>query len=159
GEVLGEASFAAMSAGARRVVRVDFDRASVVSAGPVWAAAQCDKGALLWLTNRPCDATPRSSVLRRAARALVCAALTAAADRGAGASFVTASGANGSDSLAGHPAFHGVRLYLGGVRLRGQLPVAGSAGDKETRFSVAPAVQPLTQSGTAGTLAAVSLSL
>jgi hypothetical protein len=159
GEVLGEASFAAMSAGTRRVVRVDFDHASVVSAGPVWAAAQCDNGALLWLTNVPSDATAGSSVLRRAAGDVVWTAVSAASDRGAVASFVTASGADGSDLLAGHPAFHGVRLYLGGVRLRGRLPVAGSAGDKETRFSVAPAVQPLAQSGTAGTLAAVSLSL
>jgi len=158
GEALGEASFAALPAGVRRVVRVDFDPASVVSAGPVWVVAQCDSGALLWLTNEPNDATAASQVLRRAAGDVVWTAVDAASDRGAAASLVTASGAD-DPGAASLPAFHGVRLQLGGMRLRGLSPTAGSAGDKETRFGIAAAIQPLLQSGSAGALATVSLSL
>ena len=73
-------------------------------------------------------------------------------------SFVTPSGA--PDATAGaDQAFHGVRLRLGGVRLRGVLPLPGSAGDKETLFSIATALTPIVQSAPAGSLVPVALSL
>jgi len=140
------------------VVRVDFDPASVMSAGPVWVVAQCDSGALLWLTNEPNEVTAGSQVLRRAAGDVVWIAVGVASDRGAAASLVTASEADDS-GVPGLPAFHGVRLQLGGMRLHSLSPTAGSAGDKETRFGIAGAIQSLLQSGSAGALARVSLSL
>lgn len=158
GETLSEGSLAAVPAGARRVARVDFDRASVVSAGPVWVTLQCESGALLWLTAVPGDATAGSQMRRRAAGDVVWTAVGAASDRGAMASFVTASDTDDSAG-ANNQAFHGVRLRLGGVRLRGARPLAGAAGDKETRFSIAAAIAPVLQPGTAGALVPVSLSL
>jgi len=159
GEALGEGTLAPAPTGARRVARVDFDRASVVGAGPVWVAVQCDSGTLLWLTALPGDATAGNQVLRRAAGDVVWTAVAAASNRGALVSLVTASSSDDPGAMAGHPAFHGVRLHLGGVRLRGVLPLAGSAGDKETRFSIAAAIAPMLQSGTVGPLVPVSLSL
>lgn len=159
GEALGEGPLAPVPAGARRVARGDFDRASVVGAGPVWVIVQCDNGTLLWLTAVPGEATAGSQVLRRAAGDVVWTAVGAASDRGALVSFVTASGADGSGAIAGHTAFHGVQVHLGGVRLRGALPQAGSAGEKETRFSIAAAIAPMLQSASAGMLVPVSLSL
>ena len=79
--------------------------------------------------------------------------------RSALVSLVTASGGGAAGTDAGPPAFQGVRLQLGGVRLHGALPEPGSAGDKETRFDIAPAVAPLLSSAAAGTLVPVSLSL
>jgi hypothetical protein len=157
GETLGERPFAPLPAGIRRVVRVDFDRPSVVGEGRAWVAVQCDDGALLWLTNNPSPATAGSRVLRRAAGEIVWAAVGAASDRGAAASLTTASEA-GADAAVGPPAFHGVRLYLENKRLRGAAPAPGSPGDKETRFNIVGAVQQIVQSG-AGSSVPVTLSL
>jgi hypothetical protein len=157
GEALGEGALTPAPAGARGVVRVDFDRATVVSAGPVWVVMACDSGALLWLTAVPDATTAGSQVLRRDAGAVTWTAVGAAADRGALVSLVVAAG--GAGAVAGHPAFHGVQLHLNGVRVRGTRGAAGSAGDKETRFDIAAAIAPLLQSAPAGTVVPVSLSL
>ena len=155
GETLGEGSFAPLPSGVRRVVRVDFDHPEVVGAGPVWVAAQCVDGALLWLTNTPSDATAGNRVLRRAAGNVVWAAVSAASDRGAAAALTTTSGPDGP---AGPPVFHGVRLYLGNARLHGISPVAGSSGDKERHFDIVEAIRPIVQSG-AGSSVGITLSL
>ena len=147
-----------MRAGARGVVRSDFSKPTVVGAGPVWVVVQCESGALVWLTAVPTEATAGTQVLRRAAGDAVWTAVGAAADRGASVAFVTPSGAPDAGGGADH-AFHGVRLRLGGVRLRGGSPPPGSAGDRETHFSLATALTPLVQSAPAGTLVPVSLSL
>jgi hypothetical protein len=140
-------------------VRVDFGPAVVVSAGPVWIAAQCDNGALLWLTNEPTDVTAGNRVLRRAAGDVLWTAIAVASDRGAAASLVTAAARIDADLPADASGFHGVRLRLDGKRLRGLASAPGGARDKETRFNIAPAIQPMVQSETAGALATVSLSL
>jgi hypothetical protein len=159
GEALGEGGLMPPPAGARGIVRVQFDGATIVGAGPVWVVLQCDSGALLWLTAAPDAATGGSVVLRRDAGDVAWAAVGAAADRGALVSLVVAAGADRAGAVAGHPAFQGVRLHLEGVRLRGTRGTPGSAGEKETRFDIAPAIAPLVQSAPAGTLVAVSLSL
>lgn len=159
GEALGETSFGPIAAGVQRVVRVDFDPAVVVSAGPLWIAAQCDNGALLWLTNEPSEVTAGSRVLRRAAGDVQWTAIALASDRGAAASLVTAAAGIDEDLPADASAFHGVRLRLGRRRLRGLAPAQGGTGDNQTRFDIASVLQPLVQSGTAESLVAVSLSL
>jgi hypothetical protein len=158
GEALCEGTLAPLRTGARGVVRADFSNPAVVGAGPVWAVMQCESGALVWLTAVPSETTAGIQVLRRAAGDAVWTAVGAAADRGGVVSFVTPSGA--PDATAGaDQAFHGVRLRLGGVRLRGVLPLPGSAGEKETHFSIATALTPIVQSAPAGTLVPVALSL
>jgi hypothetical protein len=136
---------------------VDLDRGTVVSAGAVWVTLQCESGASLWLTALPGGATAGSEVLRRAAGDATWTPVRAASDRGAMASLVTAAGAD--DTGADDTAFHGVRLRLGALRLRGTVPPPGTPGDKETRFSIAAAVAPLLQSATSGSLVPVSLAL
>ena len=79
------------------------------------------------------------------------------AGRGGVVSFVTPSGAPEASGGADQ-AFHGVRLRLGGVRLRGAPPLPGSAGEKETHFSIATSLAPLVQAAP-GTLVPVQLSL
>ena len=96
--------------------------------------------------------------VRRAAGDAVWTAVGAAADRGASVAFVTPSGAPDAGGGADQ-AFHGVQLRLGGVRLRGGSPPPGSAGDRETHFSLATTLTPLVQSAPAGTLVPVSLSI
>ena len=157
GETLCEGTLASIRAGTRRVVRTDFSKPTVVAAGPVWVVVQCESGALIWLTAVPTEATAGTQVLRRVAGDAVWTAVGAAADRGAVVSFVTPSGAPN----AGGPdqAFHGVRLRLGGLRLRGGSPPPSSAGDRETHFSIAATLTALVQSAPAGTLVPVSLSL
>jgi hypothetical protein len=154
GDILGEQPFAPLLAGIRRIVRVDFENPTVLGAGPVWVAAQCDDGTLLWLTNTPGETTKGKRVLRRSAKDLEWVAVSAASDRGAAASLTT----SGPDAPAGSPAFAGVRLFLGSTRLRGAMPAAGSAGERETRFDITAAVRPIVQSGT-GSSVAVGLSL
>lgn len=157
GETLGERPFAPLPAGIRRVVRIDFERPSVVGAGPVWVAVQCDDGALLWLTSNPGPATAGSRVLRRAPGEVAWTAVGAASDRGAAASLTVASEA-GADAAPGPPAFHGVRLYFENTRLHGSAAAPGSRGDKETRFNIVDAVQQIVQSGAGGSVP-VTLSL
>ena len=154
GEILGERPFPALPAGIRRIVRADFDSPSVLGAGPVWVATQCDDGALLWLTNTPGETTNGNRMVRRSAKEPEWVALSAASDRGAAASLTTPE----PDAPAGSPAFGGVRLFLGSARLRGASPAAGSPGDRETHFDITAAVQPTIQSGT-GSSVAVTLSL
>lgn len=158
GEALCDGAVAPMRAGARAVIRADFSEPAVVGAGPVWVVVQCETGALVWLTAVPSDATAGTQVLRRAAGDAVWTAVGAAANRGGVMSFVTPSGAPGAGAVADH-AFHGVQLRLGGTRLRGGSPPAGSAGERETRFSIGTTLGPLVQSAAAGTLVPVSLSL
>ena len=158
GEAICEGALAPIRAGARRVVRADFTTPTVMGAGAVWLVVDCESGALVWMTFAPGEASAGNMVLRRAAGDVVWTPVGAAADRGAVASFVTPSGA-GSPGGRADQAFHGVQLRLGGVRLRGALPLPGSAGDRETHFSIATAVAPLVQSAPAGTLVPVSLSL
>jgi hypothetical protein len=158
GEVLCEGTLVSMRAGARGVVRADFSNPAVVGAGPVWVVVQCESGAVAWLTATPTDATAGARVLRRAAGDAVWTAVSAAADRGGIVSLVTPAGAPEAGA-GGDQAFHGVRLRLGGVRLRGAPPLAGSAGEKEIHFSIATALTPIVQSAPAGTLVPVSLSL
>jgi hypothetical protein len=158
GEALCEGTLASMRAGTRGVVRADFSTPTVVGAGPVWVVVQCESGALVWLTAVPTEATTGTRVLRRAAGDAVWTAVGAAVDRGARVSFVTPSGAPGAGGGADQ-AFHGVRLRLGGVRLRGGSPAPGSAGDRETHFSIATALMPLIQPAAAGTIVPVSLSI
>jgi hypothetical protein len=158
GEDLCEGTLAPMRAGVRRVVRADFRNPAVVGAGPVWVVVQCGSGALVWLTAVPTEATAGAQVLRRAAGDAVWTAVGAAADRGGVVSFVRPAGAPDASGGADQ-AFHGVRLRLGGARLRGAPPLAGSAGEKETHFSIATALTPVVQSAPAGTLVPVSLSM
>ena len=158
GEDLCEGTLAPMRAGTRGVVRADFSNPAVVGAGPLWVVVQCGSGALVWLTAVPTETTAGARVLRRAAGDAVWTAVGAAADRGGVVSFVTPSGA--PDATGGaDQAFHGVRLRLGGARLRGAPPLTGSAGEKETHFSLATALTPIVQSAPAGTLVPVALSL
>jgi hypothetical protein len=157
-DALCEGLLAPIRAGARRVVRADFSEPAVLGAGPVWVVVHCESGTLVWLTAVPGEATAGAQVLRRAAGDAVWTAVGAAADRGAVVSFVTPSGAASPGGGADH-AFHGVQLRLGGVRLRGGSPPPGSAGGRETRFSIATAIAPLVQSAPTGTLVPVSLSL
>ena len=158
GDALCEGTFAPMRAGARGVVRTDFSNPTVIGAGPVWVVVQCESGALVWLTAVPAEASEGTRVLRRPAGDAVWTPVGAAADRGAVVSFVTPSAVPDAAGGAGQ-AFHGVRLHLGGVRLRGGSPPPGSAGDRETHFSLATTLTPLVQSAPAGTLVPVSLSL
>ena len=158
GEALCEGTLAPLRAGARGLVRADFSNPAVVGAGPVWVVMQCERGSLVWLTAVPSETTAGIQVLRRAAGDAVWTAVGAAADRGGVVSFVTPSGAPDISGGADQ-AFHGVRLRLGGVRIRGVLPLPGSAGDKETHFSIATALTPIVQSAPAGTLVPVALSL
>ena len=123
----------------------------------MWVVVQCGSGTLVWLTALPTDATAGARMLRRAPGDAVWTAVAAAADRGASVSFVTPSGAPGAGG-ADH-GFHGVRLRLAGMRLRGASPPPGSAGDRETHFSIADALTPIIQPAPAGTLVPVSLSL
>jgi hypothetical protein len=157
GDALCEGLLAPIGAGAHRVARADFSEPTVVGAGTIWVVAQCESGALVWLTALPGEATGGAQVLRRAAGDAVWTMVGAAADRGAVASLVTPSAAASPGGGADH-AFHGVRLRLGGVRLRGG-PPSGLAGDRETHFSIGPAIAPLVQSAPPGTLVPVSLSL
>jgi len=157
GDVLCEGPLAPIRAGARRVVRTDFSEPTVVGAGPVWVVVHCDSGALVWLTALPSETTAGAQVLRRAAGDTEWVTVRAAADCGAIVSFVTPSAADGPGG--GDQAFHGVRLQLVGMRLRGESPPLGSAGDRETHFGIGTAVAPLVQSAPAGTLVPVSLSL
>jgi hypothetical protein len=157
GDSLCEGPLAPIPAGAHRVARTDFSEPTVVGAGVAWVVVQCETGALVWLTALPTDATDGAQVLRRAAGDAVWTTVGAAADCGAVASLVTPSAAPSPGGGADH-AFHGVQLRLGGVRMRGG-PPSGPAGDKETHFSIAPAIAPLIQSAPAGTLVPVSLSL
>ena len=159
GETQGEGPLPPLPAGARRILRVDVDRAIVAGAGPIWVTVQGANGALLWLTAEPGDAAGSTVVVRRAAGDVAWTAVSAASARGALVSLVTASGGGAAGADAGLPAFQGVRLQLGGVRLPGALPEPGSAGEKESRFDIAPAVAPLLSSAPAGTLVPVSLSL
>jgi hypothetical protein len=158
GEALCEGTLAPMRAGARGVVRADFTPPAVAGAGPAWVVVQCDRGALVWVTALPSDATAGMQVLRRAAGDPRWTGVGAAADRGGMVSFVTPSEVSGSGSGADQ-AFHGVRLRLGGVRLRGSPSLPGSAGEKETRFSIATALTPIVQPAPAGTLVPVVLSM
>ena len=158
GEALCEGTLAPLRAGARGVVRIDFSKPAVVGAGPVWVVVHCESGALVWLTAVPTDATAGTQVLRRVAGDVVWTVVGAATDRGASVSFVTPSAAPDAAAGADH-GFHGARLRLGGVRLRGGSPPPGSAGDRETHFSIATALTPLIQPAPAGTLVPVSLSI
>ena len=157
GEALCDGPVAPARAGIRSVVRTDFRRPVVVGAGPVWVVVQCDSGTLVWLTAAPGEATAGAQVLRRAAGDALWTAVSGAADRGGVVSFVTPSGAPGAGGA--DQAFHGVRLRLGGVRLGGGSPPPGSAGERETHFSIGAAIAPLVESAPAGTLVPVSLSL
>jgi hypothetical protein len=158
GDALCEGPFAPVRAGARGVVRADFSNPPVVGAGPVWVVVQCERGSLVWLTAVPAEATAANQMLRRAAGDAVWTAVGAAAGRGGVVSFVTPPGA--PDATAGaDQAFHGVRLRLGGVRLRGAPRLPGSPGEKETHFSIATALTPIAQSAPAGTLVPVALSM
>jgi hypothetical protein len=158
GEALCEGTLAPLRAGARGVVRADFTNPAVVGAGPLWVVVQCGSGALVWLTAVPAETTAGAQVLRRSAGDAVWTAVGAAADRGGVVSFVAPSGAPAVTAGADQ-AFHGVRLRLGGVRLRGAPPLPGSAGEKETHFSIATALTPIVQSAPAGTLVPVALSM
>jgi hypothetical protein len=157
GDALCEGLLTPMPAGAHRVARADFSEPTVVGAGIVWVVVQCEGGALVWLTALPTNATDGAQVLRRAAGDAVWTIVGAATDRGAVASLVTPSAAASPGGGADH-GFHGVQLRLGGVRLRGG-PPSGLAGERETHFSIAPAIAPIVQSASPGTLVPVSLSL
>jgi hypothetical protein len=160
GEVVAEAPLPAPSVAQRRIVRVDFDptRPPLLSAGPAWVTLQCDTGALLWMTPEPSDATPAHAVSRRAGGDLTWVGVPAAAERGASVAFVTAAAL--TDAAPDDPnAFHGARLYCAGTRLRGAPPPPGAPGQKETHFSVAPALAPLLAAGALGSLVPIQLSL
>jgi hypothetical protein len=147
-----------MRAGARGVVRADFTPQAVVGAGTAWVVVECNSGAVVWLTAVPSEATAGIQVVRRATGDARWTGVGAAADRGGVVSFVTPAGAPESGTGADQ-AFHGVRLRLGGVRLRGGPRLPGSPGEKETHFSIATALTPIVQSAPAGTLVPVALSL
>ena len=116
---------------------------------------QCDSGALVWLTAVPDETTADSQVLRRDTSGATWTNVSAASDRGVLVSLVVGEGGD-SPGAADHPAFHGVRLHLNDVRLRG---TASTAGDKATRFAITSAISPLLESASVGTLVPVSLSL
>ena len=155
GEILGERPFPRYpQAFGALFARISIAPA-VLGAGPVWVAAQCDDGALLWLTNTPGETTNGNRMVRRSARR----SRMGGAERGVGSGRCgIADQLSGPDAPAGSPAFGGVRLFLGSARLRGVSPAAGSPGDRETHFDITAAVQPTIQSGT-GSSVAVTLSL
>jgi len=158
GEVMAEALLPALGVAKRRLARVDFDptQPPLVSAGPAWVTLQCDTGAFLWMT--PSGTLPGHAVSRRTGGDLAWVSVPAAAERGASLAVVTAAPV--PNATADDPnAFHGVRLYSAGIRLRGAAPPPGARGQKETHFSVAPALAPLRPEGAHGSLIPIELSL
>ena len=160
GEVVADAALPALSVAQRRMVRVDFDptQPPLVSAGPAWVTLQCDTGSFLWMTPQPSGTLPGRAVSRRTGSDLTWVSVPAAAERGASIAFVTAAAV--TDATPDDPsAFHGVRLYCASTRLRGSPPPPGAPGQKETHFSIAPALTPLLADGGLGSLVPIELSL
>lgn len=152
GDVIVSGSLPSIPAGARRVVRVDFERQGLASAGPVWLCAECKSGVLLWLTVPESAAAAASAVLRRVPGELVWSPF-AAGSGAAVAALVTRSGSADGD------AFHGVRLFHGSQRLLGTQPQPGAAGEDETHFEVASAIEATLLAGAAGTLVPVKIAV
>jgi hypothetical protein len=161
GEVVAEGPLPALRAGQRQIARVDFDptQLPLVSAGPAWVSLQCDTGSLLWMTPEPSSATPGLGVSRRSGSDLTWVSVPAAAERGASVALVTAATTTTNATANDAIAFHGVRLYSGGLRLRGAPPPPGAPGPKETHFSIATVLAPLRPPGAHGHLVPIELAL